>query len=161
VSEQNPSAEAPQPPQQQTFGAAPASAESVGSAPSGDSVGAAPTEPPKKKSGLPRILLSVAIIAVLAAIGWFLSRDKAVNAKVGDCFAASVMSEQLTDASDTKTVDCSGSDAAYKVVGIVDGKKSDEFKIEDCSSYSTAIGAVWLGKQGEAGKVFCVEAVKK
>jgi hypothetical protein len=160
VSEENISAEAPLPPQQ-SFGTAPMGTESVGSAPSGESVGAAPAEAPKKKSGLPRIVLSVAIVAVLAAIGWFLSRDNVVNAKVGDCFPASVMSEQLTDASNTKTVDCGGTDAAYKVVGIIDNKKSSEFKIEDCASYSTAIGAVWLGKENEAGKVYCVEAVKK
>jgi hypothetical protein len=161
VSEENISAEAPLPPQQ-SFGTAPTGTESVGSAPSGEGVGAAPVEAPaKKKSGLPRIVLSVAIVAVLAAIGWFLSRNDVVNAKVGDCFPASVMSETLTDASNTKTVDCSGSDAAYKVVGIIDNKKSSDFKIEDCASYSTAIGAVWLGKENEAGKVYCVEAVKK
>ena len=159
VSEENLSAEAPLPPQQ-SFGTAPMGTESVGSAPGGETVGAAP-EAPKKKSAVPRIVLSVAIIAVIAGIFWFLNRDNAVNAKVGDCFPASVMSEQVTDATNTKTVACDGSDAAYKVVGIVDNKKVDDFKIEDCAAYSTAIGAVWLGPQNEVGKVYCVEAVKK
>jgi hypothetical protein len=159
VSEQN-TPSVPQPPQQST-GSAPGASEQVGSAPQpDDAVGVA--APAKKKSrSFLRIVVALVVVAVLAGVGWFLRRDNAENASVGSCFESSVMSAQLTDASDAKTVECTSTAAAYKVVGIVDNKKSEELDPNvNCQPWTTAVAAIWLGEQGKAGKIFCVEDVK-
>jgi hypothetical protein len=126
-------------------------------------IGPAPetVEPaPKKKSLVPRILLSLGILGVLLLGGWWLTRDDASNAKVGDCFDESVNSVALTDASDMKTVACDSSEALYKVVGIVENKRSEEATdMSVCAAFPSATSGVWIGERGEAGKVFCTEDV--
>ena len=158
MSEQNLSSEAPRPPQQ-GVGSAPDASEQVGSPPQpAQEVGTAPA---KKGGGrLLRIVGGLVVAAAIAAGGWFFTRDDVVNANVGDCFAASIMSDQ-SDASGEKVVDCAGTDAAYKVVGVVENKKPAEVSNEaNCAAFPTTVGAVWLGK-GDNGKIYCVEDVKK
>jgi hypothetical protein len=117
-----------------------------------------PAEPPKKKSPLPGIIITV-VVLIAGAVGFFfLNRDNAVNAKVGDCLPASALTETLSDASDLKTVDCAGADAKYSVVGVVENKTSAQFQADDnlCQAFPTAESVLWLGETGKAGKVFCL-----
>jgi hypothetical protein len=124
-----------------------------------------PPTPVKKKSKLVPILLiaGVVLVAVCGVAVFLIARlfgDSAVNAKVGDCFEASVFTSELTDAAGTTTVECTDPDAKYKVVGIVDGKKFEEMDVNvDCQQWSTAVAGIWFGEKGEKGKVFCVEDI--
>jgi hypothetical protein len=149
----------------QSAGAAPGAPQSFGQAPGGDQTfGTAPeaAEPPKKKGGvLVKVLVPIVVLAVAGVGFWFLNRDAAVNAKVGDCFEESVATEQLTDASGTKTIACTEANAKFKVVGIVEGKTFDQMDVNaDCGQWPTAAFGLWLGKTGEAGKVYCLEDIK-
>jgi hypothetical protein len=178
VSEENPSSQAEQPAQsfgaapsgQQSFGAAPAPGgqETFGSAPAGhETIGSAPAAfppppptpaPGRRNNSWVRIVAALAGLAVLAGVGWFLSRGAAENAKVGSCFDASMLTEKLTDASSAKTVDCKSDKAKYRVVGIIDDKTSSELDPNvNCAPWQSAVAAIWLGKDGEKGKIFCVE----
>jgi hypothetical protein len=145
VSEQNPSA---------PF-------ESAGGAPTGDeTVGQAPA---KKKFSIVRIAVPIAIVVVLLAVGWWFQRDRVQDAKVGDCLPQSALTEKMTDASDTKTVECSSDKAVVKIVGIEHNKKSDglENDVNTCKDFPTADQFLWLGEPGKAGDVFCLEPISK
>ncbi len=179
MSEQIPSAEVPQPPQQ-SFGTAPPPQESFGSAPSGqqtfgsappaepppgapaaaDGPPAAPVEaaPPKKK-GIGVVGGVVIIVLLLAGVGvfLFLQRDKATNANVGDCLAGTTAAE--LDANKLSVVDCGGSDAGFKVVQRVEDKLFGEADAA-CTDASTQF-VFWSGNDGEKGTVLCLTAVTK
>jgi hypothetical protein len=140
----------PGPPGDETFGTAPQAPQAA---------------PVKKKSKLVPILIIVGVV-LLALCGGaiFLVAnvlgDSAVNAKVGDCFEASVFTSELTDAQGTTTVECTDPDAKYKVVGIVEGKTFEEMDVNaDCQQWATAVAGIWFGEEGEKGKVFCVEDI--
>lgn len=161
MSDQNP---APQTPQQ-SFGSAPSGSQSFGSAPTGsESMGSAPPAaapaeqaPPKKKSPLPRIILSVAILAVLGGIGYFLSRDDAVKAEVGQCLAGTTAAE--LDPDKLKIVDCGASDAGFKVVERIEDKTYAESNAA-CTSEEAEF-VFWSGtKETEPGTVLCLATVK-
>jgi len=166
VSEQNPSPEAPQPPQapqapeapQQSFGQPPSAAESFGSAPAA----------PKKKSPVGMIIgivVGVVILVGIVGVGLLVlglvNKNSVANAEVGSCFKESAFTETLQDASGEKTVDCTDPTAKYKVVGIVDNKRSTEIDVDtNCAPFTDAIAGIWLGEPGEVGKVYCVSEIK-
>jgi hypothetical protein len=88
---------------------------------------------PKKKSAVGRILLRV-LGAVVVFVIIFVVRDaffgdKAKDAAVGDCVASSedVKVDEETEA-DAKVVDCGSADAAFTVVGRVDGESNTSSK---------------------------------
>ena len=171
MSEQTPTPEAPQPPQapaaaapqvpaQPSFGQAPSAAESFGSV---------PAAPEKKKKGplgaIIGVVVAVVVVGVLAlAYAFFsgaLNKDAVSNAKVGDCFQETAFTEKLEDASGEKTVACTDPTAKYKVVGIVDNKRSSEIDVDtNCAPWADAVAGIWLGPPGEVGKVYCVSEVK-
>jgi hypothetical protein len=179
VSQQNPSdALPPQQPQQsfgaaqqpqQSFGAAPGAPGGPGApgapgaqgvpgppgapAPGTEAFGSAPEEPkPKKKNPFVRIGISLAVLAAIAAGGWWLSRDDAVKAEVGQCLAGTTP-EQL-NADDLKIVDCTASDAGFKVVQRVEGKTYAESN-NACTDEQTEF-VFWSGKEGAAGTTLCL-----
>jgi hypothetical protein len=134
------------PPANQGFGAAPDGQpqQGPGAAPYGqpqqgfgDAPAAFPAEP-KKKSGAGRIVLRIGLILVVAAVGaivkFVIFGDKAQDAKVGDCIAASkdVKANEETDA-EAKVVDCTSTDAAFTVVGRVNGETDTNSK--SCDKY--------------------------
>jgi hypothetical protein len=91
-----------------------------------------------KKRGAGTVFLRIGAV-VLAAIVIFVVKDyffgdKAKDAAVGDCVAASkqVQGTSETDAK-AKVVDCSSADAAYTVVGRVDGESDVNSK--SCETY--------------------------
>jgi hypothetical protein len=134
----NPVAPPPPPPASEGLGDAPAQ-EGLGDAPAppgpvGEApVGEAPAAPVKKKSGVGKILLGVgaalvALIVVFVVKGAFLG-DKAKDAAVGDCIASSkkVTGTESTEA-EAKVVDCGSADAAFSVVGRVNGETDTNSK---------------------------------
>jgi len=151
VSEQNPSA--PYEPAGGVPGApgAPTGEETVGQAPA------------KKKFSIVRIVVPIVIVGALLIAGWWFQRDKVQDAKVGDCLPQSALTETMTDASDTKTVDCSSNTAVVKIVGIEHNKKSEGLETDPntCKDFATADQFLWLGEPGKAGDVFCLEPISR
>ncbi|MEU4470104.1 hypothetical protein [Micromonospora sp. NPDC023888] len=92
-------------------------------------------EPEVKKSGATKVLgivgaiLAVVVVAglkfgVVSAIGNVVNKDETAAAKAGDCIAklpevSGTKQEKVTDA---KIVECTSTEAAYNVVGRVDGQ---------------------------------------
>ncbi len=92
------------------------------------------------------------VIIVAAAVVWFLNRDDATNAEVGDCIREEG-SDELT------IVDCDDPSAQWEVVGIESEEQTyDEFMADPdtCSAFSEAEQAWWYGEVGEEGLVLCV-----
>jgi hypothetical protein len=126
--------------------------------------GDAPTAPPaKKKSGVGAIFLRIgaAVLVAIAIFGvkslFFSATDKAKDAAVGDCIASSkeVTGDKATDAS-AKVVDCASADAAFTVVGRVNGetdvksKSCDKFFKEDEQFF------VYAADNGATGYLLCL-----
>jgi hypothetical protein len=92
----------------------------------GDAPAAFPAEP-KKKSAAGKIILRIVLVLVVIIIGTVVKQtvfgDKAKDAAVGDCIAASkdVKANEQTNA-DAKVVDCGSSEAAFSVVGRINGE---------------------------------------
>ena len=109
--------------------------------------------------------LLVIVVGILALAYVFVSgcstRTAVSNAKVGDCFQETAFTENLEDASGEKTVDVHRPAAKYKVVGIVDNKRSSEIDVDtNCAPCADAVAGIWLGAPGEVGKVYCVSEVE-
>jgi len=128
-----------------------------------------PTEAPKK-SGKARLLsiLGVIVVVIIGAaikfgIGSALNQDKAKEAKVGDCVAAQgkvPTEEGKTSEAEAKVVDCTSKDAAYTVVGRVNGETDTNSK--SCDQYFTDEKAdyfVYSSTTGD-GYLLCLQAKK-
>ncbi len=88
---------------------------------------------PKKKNAVGKVVLRI-VGAIVVAVLVFVVKDaffgdKAKNAAVGDCVASSedVQVDQETEAN-AKVVDCSSGDAAFTVVGRVEGESNTQSK---------------------------------
>lgn len=153
-----------------------ASAESVGSAPTGqadsapaeqfgaasaeqfDTPAAAPADAPAKKKIPVRLIGSVLLFAAIAVGGWWFSRDDAVNAELGSCLAGTTAAE--LDANKLKVVECASADAGFKVVGRVEDK-AESAADESCNPFQETEYVFWSGKPGLPGVVLCIAEVKK
>jgi len=127
--------------------------------------GDAPPAAPSKKSGFRRILLRIGAavligIVVFVAKGFFFNAtDKAKDAVVGDCIKSSkkVTGTGETDAS-AEVVDCASADAAFTVIGRVNGetdtksKSCDKFFKEDEEFF------VYAADNGTSGYLLCLKA---
>jgi hypothetical protein len=148
------------------------------SAPSGPASGAEPAAaaqfgevpPEKPKRSIRRVVLSaVGIIAVVIIGGVIMlavgggNNDKAQKAKVGDCVAAlGKVSDQEGQNSQTaaKVVNCTANDAAFKVIGRVNGKADTDSKA--CDQYFTDAKAdyfIYASTSGD-GYLLCLRSTK-
>jgi hypothetical protein len=122
------------PPADQGFGEAPAGPPQQGF---GDAPAGFPAEP-KKKSAAGKIILRIVLALVVIIVGTVVKQtvfgDKAKDAAVGDCIAASkdVKVDEKTDAN-AKVVDCGSSEAAFSVVGRINGETDTNSK--SCDKY--------------------------
>jgi hypothetical protein len=167
---------AAQPPPQQAFGQAPGGQGSFGAAPPpaqpgqpgpgqpgqpgpgepgqpGQPLPAAEPAPKKKKSGLVRVVVVLVVLAALGVGGWWFTRGDAVNAQVGDCLAGTTPEEM--DASKLKKVECSASDAPFKVVERVENKTEAEAN-SACTESTEDRWVFWSGETGKSGTVLCL-----
>ncbi|MFI6075840.1 hypothetical protein ACIA5C_30240 [Actinoplanes sp. NPDC051343] len=154
-------------PQGQAYPPAPGQPGQPGAEPA--QFGQFPTEKPKKSmkgrllSILGVVVLVIVGIAVKAGIGSALHPDKAKEAKVGDCVAAQgkvPTEEGKTSEADAKVVDCTSTDAAYSVVGRVNGESNTNSK--SCDQYFTDEKAdyfVYSSTSG-SGYLLCLKAKK-
>ena len=116
---------------------------------------------PTPRAGKRRQLILLAILLVLSAacfVGiWFATRSQATNAKVGDCM-------HQTAPDEIKIVDCSSSDADFKVVGRVEGKEQIESTISItsvCDQWKDqTTNTYWQGERGKKGTVLCLSKLK-
>ena len=126
----------------------------------GDAPAAFPAEP-KKKSAVGRVLLRIGLAVVVLIIGFVVKEaffgDKAKDAAVGDCIASSkqVKTNEETDAA-AKVVDCGSSDAAFTVVGRVNGETSTSSKSCDKFFKENEEFAIYASDAG-GGYLLCLK----
>jgi hypothetical protein len=126
--------------------------------------------PEKPKRSIRRVVLSAAGIIAVVIIGGVImlavgggSNDKAQKAKVGDCVAAlGKVSDQEGQNSQTaaKVVNCTASDAAFKVLGRVNGETHTDSKA--CDKYFTDAKAdyfIYASTSGD-GYLLCLQSTK-
>lgn len=134
--------------------------------------------PPPKKSNTGKMIALVAAVVILlcccapavavvvfrpASVSEFfkgvsdgIAADQPTEAKVGDCVkkVAEGAKAKLT------VVDCSSSDAAGRVFGIVSGVSEARFNADDieetCMAYPEVKQAYWEGRTSATGKVWCI-----
>lgn len=110
-------------------------------------------------AGRSKVLKYVGLAILIAALvggGWYLNRDSAENAKVGDCL-------HEVSANELKIVDCTSADADYSVVGKVGGQASSVASDPNttvCQAFPDATGLYWWGKSGRKGDVLCFKELK-
>ncbi|WP_309244411.1 LppU/SCO3897 family protein [Micromonospora parastrephiae] len=118
-----------------------------------------PAEPEAKNSGAKKALGIIGAIVVFlviaglkfgigSAIGNYLNKDETADAKAGDCIAElpEITGTKEEKVDGAKVVSCTSTDAAYNVVGRVDGQTEAQAKAPtSCEQYL---------KQGEEGYVF-------
>ncbi|MGQ5260305.1 LppU/SCO3897 family protein [Micromonospora sp. ZYX-F-536] len=118
-----------------------------------------PSEPEAKKSGGKKALGIIGAIVVFlviaglkfgigSAIGNYLNKDETADAKAGDCIAElpEVTGTEEEEVNGAKVVECTSTDAAYNVVGRVDGQTETQAKAGTaCDQYL---------KEGEEGYLF-------
>ncbi|WP_442934526.1 LppU/SCO3897 family protein [Micromonospora sp. CPCC 205546] len=118
-----------------------------------------PAEPQAEKSGSKKLLGIVGAIVVFlvvaglkfgigSAIGNFFNKDETAEAKVGDCIAElpEVTGTKEEKVDGAKVVECTSTDAAYNVVGRVDGQTQEQARSpEACGPYI---------KEGQEGYLF-------
>lgn len=122
----------------------------------------------QKKSGKARLLSILgAIVVVLVVIGLkfglasMFNKDKAQEAKVGDCVAAQgdvPKEEGKTTEADATVVDCGSSKAKYTVVGRVEGETDTASK--SCDKYFTDEKADYFVYSSTSGNgyLLCLQA---
>ncbi|MEH1167598.1 hypothetical protein V6V47_19655 [Micromonospora sp. CPCC 205539] len=118
-----------------------------------------PVEPEAKKSGAGKVLGIVGAIVVIVIIGALkfgigslignaLNKDETADAKAGDCIAElpEVNGTEEEEANNAKVVECTSTDAAYSVVGRVEGQTEAQAKEgAACQQYL---------KEGQEGYLF-------
>ncbi|GAA2358861.1 LppU/SCO3897 family protein [Dactylosporangium salmoneum] len=111
-------------------------------------------QPAKKGIKVPRLVISLVVLVVLGGVGWYLSRDDALNAKVGDCL-------HQKGANDLSIVKCDSADADFSVLGRVENKTESEVDAKDvCDQWADTSATYWEGKPGQKGTVLCLKATK-
>ncbi|GIF98513.1 LppU/SCO3897 family protein [Catellatospora citrea] len=79
------------------------------------------------------------------------------NAELGDCV------NDFAQVEDARVVDCASTDAANKVVGVVEDVRESEFDTKQqtlCEAYPTWEQIVWIGRKGGNGDVWCLAPLK-
>jgi hypothetical protein len=108
-------------------------------------------QPAKKGSRVPRLVISIVVLIVVVGVGWFLSRDDALNAKVGDCL-------HQKGANELAIVKCDSADANFSVLGRVADKTESEVNATDvCDQWAETTNTYWEGKSGQKGTVLCLK----
>ncbi|MCX5069294.1 hypothetical protein OOJ91_25950 [Micromonospora lupini] len=132
-----------------------------------------PAEPEAKSSGGKKALGIIGAIVVFlvvaglkfglgAAIGNFLNKDETADAKAGDCIAElpEIKGDKEEEVDGAKVVECTSTDAAYSVVGRIDGQTEAQAKAETtCNEFfkEDQEGYVFYSiESGKKGYVLCL-----
>lgn len=124
--------------------------------PQGGSPAAGPPPQPVRRAGgwkkrVIGILVGLVVLAGIAGVSWWVNRDAASKAKIGDCV------DQVSR-NDLKVVECGSSEATFRVVGRVENKTQTEARTSACDPFvdQGAAQAYWRGETGEKGFVLCL-----
>ncbi|WP_433266896.1 LppU/SCO3897 family protein [Micromonospora vinacea] len=155
--------ETPQPaaPQQQPAGSEPAVETPQAAEPKAEKSGG------KKVLGIVGAILAVVVIAglkfgVASAIGNYFNKDETADAKTGDCIAElpEVTGTEQEEVDGAKVVECTSTDAAYNVVGRVDGQSEAQAKADTtCTQFfkENEEGYIFSSiEPGKTGYVLCL-----
>ncbi|MEU7555556.1 hypothetical protein AB0B01_24995 [Streptomyces sp. NPDC044571] len=121
---------------------------------------APPPAPPARSGGMGFLkilkIIGVVIALIVVAVGYFLSRDDADQAKVGDC----LKNNGSTVSPDLQVVKCGTTGAAYKVVEVIPGTL-DSARCEGKSDIG--YHEQTSGSRRRSGKQFvlCLNEIKK
>ncbi|MCF0094091.1 hypothetical protein AB0B39_02440 [Micromonospora sp. NPDC049114] len=132
-----------------------------------------PAEPEAKKSGGKKALGIIGAIVVFlvvaglkfglgAAIGNFVNKDETADAKAGDCIAElpEIKGTKEEEVDGAKVVECTSTDAAYSVVGRIDGQTEAQAKADTtCNEFfkEDQEGYVFYSiESGKKGYVLCL-----
>jgi hypothetical protein len=113
---------------------------------------------PKQKRTRRAVALTI-LVLVVGGLVYAALQAHGTNpdeAKIGDCMAHG-------DGDDIKIVSCTGSSAAFKVVGKVENKTQPQFDLDSasiCKPFPTAKTAFWKGEIGKAGYVLCLSPIQ-
>ncbi|MCX5118737.1 hypothetical protein OG992_16265 [Micromonospora sp. NBC_00362] len=121
----------------------------------------------KKAIGIVGAILVVVVIAglkfgVASAIGNYFNKDETAAAKTGDCIAElpEVTGTEQEEVDGAKVVECTSTDAAYSVVGRVDGQSEAQAKADTtCTQFfkEGQEGYIYSSiKPGKTGYVLCL-----
>lgn len=139
----------------------------------GDGQVSPPPAAPEKKSGAGKKVLSIlgAIVIAIVVAGLkfgiatalFGDKDKAAEAKVGDCIAnlPDVKEGEEKKASNVKVVECGATEAAFSVVGRLENKTQAEASTtKECDQYfkeGDAYSIYYSIPTGGKGYVLCLK----
>lgn len=114
-----------------------------------------PPAPPARRGrrGL-RILITLAVVAVLGIVGAILSKDDPAEAKDGDCV-------QRTGTDSVKIVDCTSSNAQYKVVKRVDGHFDEASANDKCGAVAPTATQYYVQTGGSTEFLLCMKEAGK
>ncbi|MFJ3951509.1 hypothetical protein SLV14_004016 [Streptomyces sp. Je 1-4] len=119
--------------------------------------GGAPVPPPQpaKRRSVKAILRGIGLViaVIVFAFFWIVSQDDAENAEAGDCVQKS--SSSLDDG--LKVVDCSSSEAQYKVSKVHNDTTDPTLCAEGESAYTKS---VHRRRSGDTRMVICLTSVK-
>ncbi|MET8088937.1 hypothetical protein [Micromonospora sp. NPDC005220] len=121
----------------------------------------------KKTLGIVGAILAIVVVAglkfgVASAIGNYFNKDETADAKAGDCIAElpEVTGTEQEEVDGAKVVECTSTDAAYNVVGRVDGQSEAQAKAETtCTQFFTEgqEGYIFSSiEPGKTGYVLCL-----
>jgi hypothetical protein len=131
--------------------------------------GAVPGAPPARRRGPLKIILAIAgVVLLLCCIGGVVLAVRGGsdifggspgNAKAGDCLSGKSIDERSDrfQEADLEVVECTETDAKYKVVGRVDNKTQAQATDEVCQPFAEAELIYWQGRAGEEGTVLCLK----
>jgi hypothetical protein len=123
--------------------------------------------PPARSGGKLKIILAVVgallLLCCVGGVALAVQSDifggGAGSADVGDCLAGKGIDSgnDRFQKADLEVVECSDSEARYKVVGKVENKTQTEAVDAVCEPFTGAELIYWEGRQGEEGTVLCLQ----
>ncbi|MER7458313.1 hypothetical protein [Micromonospora sp. NPDC126480] len=121
-----------------------------------------PAPEPAKKSGGKKVLgivgaivVGLVIVGLKFGVGSLLNQDETAEAKAGDCIAElpKVTGTEAKKVDGAKVVECTSTDAAYEVVGRVDGQTEAQAREgAACDQFFTEGQEGWVFSSIEPGK---------
>ncbi|WP_232667096.1 LppU/SCO3897 family protein [Pseudonocardia sp. TRM90224] len=118
---------------------------------------AAAAERRKKRTGAILMVVLAGGFAALIVFGISAARSSAGSAGVGDCLTGAKDADEITK------VDCAAPEAAFVVLGRVDGVTESDGGTTACVAYPETTRSYWEGKRGvtTTGTAICMKPIAK
>jgi hypothetical protein len=109
-----------------------------------------PAAAPAKNNNLKRIITSVAVIAISLIVVFVVRGFSEI--KVDDC-----VKQVGTDR--VEKVDCTSSEAKFKVLGIKEGVSQAGARLNACDAWPDATSIYWTGRTSASGTAYCLKGL--